>query len=65
MGREKGGISLTVAAKYLRRDLSTILSALKALNDGLATDGGRRTSMVQPCTRLGQGRLGHYQANKA
>lgn len=38
-----GGISLTAAAKCLRRDLSRILPALKALNDGLATDGGRRT----------------------
>jgi hypothetical protein len=33
-----GEVSLTVAAKYL----SIILWALLALNDGLATDGGRR-----------------------
>jgi hypothetical protein len=36
--RERGGIRLTAAAKYL----STMLPALKALNDGRATDGGRR-----------------------
>ena len=52
-GREIGEISLTVTAKYP----STIMSALKALNDGLATDGGQRMWMVQPCTRLCQGRL--------
>jgi len=31
VGREIGGINLTVAAKYLKRDLSTIVSAQKAL----------------------------------
>ena len=65
VGREVGGISLTEAAKYLRRDLSTISLALKRLEDELSTNSGRRSRMERLCTRLRQGRRRSYQISKA
>jgi chromosomal replication initiation ATPase DnaA len=65
VGREVGGISLTEAAKYLRRDLSTLSLALKRLEEGLSRDSGREMQMERLCTRLRQGRRRNYQINKA
>jgi REP-associated tyrosine transposase len=65
IGREVGGISLTQAAKYLRRDLSTLSLALKRLEAELATDSGRQMEMERLCAWLRQGRRRNYQINKA
>jgi putative transposase len=65
VGREVGGISLTVAAKYLGRDLSTMSLALKRLEEELAADSVRRMQMERLCIRLRQGRRRKYQSNKA
>ncbi|MBI4529069.1 MAG: hypothetical protein HY695_35170 [Deltaproteobacteria bacterium] len=65
MGREVGGISLTEAAKYLRRDLSTIPLAVKRVEDELARDSGRRSRLERLCTHLRQGRRRNYQISKA
>jgi hypothetical protein len=43
--REVGGISLTEAAKYLRRDLSTLSLALKRLEEKLSRDRGWQMQM--------------------
>ena len=65
VGREVGGISLTEAAKYLGRDLSTMSLALKRLEGELAADRVRRMQMERLCTGLRQGRRRKYQTNKA
>ena len=65
VGHEVGGISLTEAAKYLGRDLSTMSLALKRLGEELARDSRRRMQMERLCTRLRQGRRRNYQISKA
>jgi putative transposase len=65
VGREVGGIGLTEAAKYLRRDLSTMSLALKRLEEGLHTDIKRRKQLEGICARLRQGRKRKYQISKA
>lgn len=65
VGREVGGISLTEAAKYLGRDLSTMSLALRRLEEEIATDGARQMQMERLCTRLRQGRRRNYQISKA
>mgnify|MGYP001159348012 CR=1 FL=1 len=65
VGREVGGIGLTQAAKYLRRDPSTLSLALKRLEDGIATDSDQRKRVERLCARLRQGRRRKYQISKA
>lgn len=65
VGREVGGISLTEAAKYLRRDVSTISLAVKRLEEELGTDRRQRDRVESVCARLRQGRRRKYQTTKA
>lgn len=65
VGREVGGITLTEAAKYLGRDLSTMSLALKRLEDELRTDSHQRKRLEHLCARLRQGRRRKYQTSKA
>lgn len=65
VGREVGGISLTEAAKYLGRDLSTMSLALKRLEEGLRSDRHERDRLESVCARLRQGRRRKYQTSKA
>jgi len=65
VGRAVGGISVTAAAKYLRRDQSTMSLALKRLEWKLSTDNSRRKHMEQLCARLRQGRRRKYQISNA
>ena len=65
IGREVGGISLTEAAKYLRRDLSTLSLALTRLEERLGADSDRRMQMERLCTRLRRKRRRRYQISKA
>lgn len=65
VGREVSGIGLTQAAKYLRRDPSTLSLALKRLEDRLATDSDQRKRVQHLCARLRQGRRRKYQISKA
>ncbi len=65
VAREVGGISLTEAAKYLGRDLSTMSLALKRVEDELGSDGEQRKRLDHLCDRLRQGRRRKYQTSKA
>jgi len=65
LGREVGGIAVTVAAKYLGRDQSTMSLALRRLEEELSTDNSRRRDMEQLCARLRQGRRRKYQISNA
>ena len=64
VGREVGGISLTEAAKYLGRDLSTMSLALKRLEEELKSDRHQRDRLQSVCARLRQGRRRKYQIGK-
>ncbi len=65
VGRELGGISLTQAAQYLGRDLSTMSLALTRLENELGSDGEKRKRLDSLCVRLRQGRRRKYQISKA
>ena len=65
VGREVGGISLTEAAKYLGRDLSTMSLALKRLEEDLRSDRHQRNRLESLCARLRNGRQHKYQISKA
>jgi hypothetical protein len=65
VGREVGGISLTEAARYLGRDLSTMSLALKRLEEELRSDRDQRKRLEIVCARLRRGRRRKYQINKA
>jgi REP element-mobilizing transposase RayT len=65
VGREVGGFTLTEAAKYLRRDLSTISLAVKRLEEQLGSDRHQRVRIESVCARLRQGRRRKYQITKA
>lgn len=65
VGREVGGISLTEAAKYLGRDLSTMSLALKRLEEELGRDQQHRKRLESICARLREGRRHKYQISKA
>jgi chromosomal replication initiation ATPase DnaA len=65
VGREVGGISLTEAAKYLRRDLSTISLAVKRLEEELGSDRHQRDRLKSICDCIRRGRRRKYQITKA
>jgi hypothetical protein len=64
VGRELGGIGLTQAAKYLRRDPSAMSLALKRLQDRFATDSDQCKRVEHLRARLRQGRRRKYQISK-
>ena len=65
VGREVGGIRLTVAAKYLRRDLSTLSLAVKRLEEQIPTETKLRKRLQDICAQLRTGRIRQYQRSKA
>ncbi|MBI2997168.1 MAG: transposase [Deltaproteobacteria bacterium] len=65
VGREVGGIRLTEAARYLRRDLSTVSLAVKRLEEHIQNDSQVRRRLQEVGARLRRGRARQYQRSKA
>ncbi len=63
--RKVEGISLTAAAKVLRRDLSTMSLALKTLEDELRNDSHQRQRLEGFRAQLRKERRRKYQTSKA
>ncbi|OGQ81773.1 MAG: hypothetical protein A3F90_13540 [Deltaproteobacteria bacterium RIFCSPLOWO2_12_FULL_60_19] len=61
VGREIGGITLTKAAGYLRRDLATLSTGVRALEQKMKEDAKLRQRVESLIERLKQGRKKHYQ----
>ena len=65
VAREVGGISMTQAATYLQRDLSTVSLAVKKIEERMLTDIRLHKDLEHLCAVLRTGRKRQYQINKA
>jgi hypothetical protein len=65
VGREIGGMTLTKAAGYLRRDLATLSIGVRALERKMKEDAKLRQRVESLIERLKQGRKKQYQITKA
>ena len=65
LGREIGGMTLTKAPGYLRRDLATLSVGVKTLERKIKEDAKLRQRVESLIERLKQGRKRQYQITKA
>ena len=65
VGREIGGMTLTKAAGYLRRDLATLSIGVRKLEQKMKEDPKLRQRVEGLIERLKQGRKKQYQISKA
>jgi len=65
VGREIGGITLTEAARYLRRDLVTLSLAVKRVEEKMKKDKNLQRRVEDLCRKLREGRKHKYKISKA
>lgn len=65
VGREVGGIKLAEMAGHFKRDLSTLSSRIKKLEERMKEESGLEQQINQLCETLRRGRKPKYQITKA